>query len=58
MAGISDLTIVNSNTCESMPVEFGTVKTLCSPDLCGSSNLTVYRRTLDPRGRFDVHLAG
>src|SRR3982751_1658480 len=51
MAGIRDLTIINSNTCAAARVESGTVKTLCSPDLCGSTNLTVYRRTIDP-GRF------
>jgi mannose-6-phosphate isomerase-like protein (cupin superfamily) len=54
MAGIRDLTIVNSNTCESMPVESGTVKTLCSPVLCGSSNLTVQRRTIAAGRHFDV----
>ena len=54
MAGISDLTIVNSNTCESVPVESGTVKTICSPDLCGSSNLTVYRRTIAAGRHFDL----
>jgi mannose-6-phosphate isomerase-like protein (cupin superfamily) len=54
MAGIRDLTIVNSNTCESMPVESGVVKTLCSPVLCGSSNLTVHRRTIAAGRHFDV----
>jgi mannose-6-phosphate isomerase-like protein (cupin superfamily) len=49
MAGIRDLTIVNSNTCESTPVESGTVKSLCS-----SGNLTVYRRTIAPGRQFDV----
>jgi len=49
MAGIRDLTIVNSNTCESSPVESGTVKTLC-----GASNLTVHRRTIAPGQRFAV----
>ena len=46
MAGINDITIINSNTGESRPVESGTEKTICSPDLCGSNNLTVYRRTI------------
>jgi len=54
MAGIADLTIVNSNTCASKTVECGTVKTLCSPDLCGSNNLTVYRRTIEPGRHFDL----
>ena len=54
MAGIRDLTIVNSNTCASASAESGTVKTLCSADLCGSRNLTVYRRTIAPGRPFDV----
>jgi mannose-6-phosphate isomerase-like protein (cupin superfamily) len=54
MPGIADITIVNSNTCESKAVESGTVKTLCSPDVCGSKNLTVYRRTITPGRRFDL----
>src|SRR5262245_11621219 len=44
MAGIRDITIVDSNTCESKPSESGTVKVLCSPESCGSTNLTVFRR--------------
>jgi mannose-6-phosphate isomerase-like protein (cupin superfamily) len=54
MAGIADITIVNSNNSPSVPVESGTVKTLCSPDLCGSENLTVYRRTIAAGRRFEV----
>jgi mannose-6-phosphate isomerase-like protein (cupin superfamily) len=46
MAKIGDITIINSNTCESRPFESGTEMTLCSPDLCGSENLTVYERTI------------
>jgi mannose-6-phosphate isomerase-like protein (cupin superfamily) len=62
MPGIADITIVNSNTCESKQVESGAVKTLCSPDSCGSNNLTVYRRTIAAGRRFaleagsDYHL--
>ena len=44
MPGIRDITIVDSNTCEAKPSESGTVKVLCSPDSCGSTNLTVFRR--------------
>jgi mannose-6-phosphate isomerase-like protein (cupin superfamily) len=54
MAGIRDVSIVNSNTCEAVPAEAGTVKTLCSPDLCGSKNLTVYRRTVSSGRQFDL----
>jgi mannose-6-phosphate isomerase-like protein (cupin superfamily) len=46
MPGIKDLSIVNSNTATAMPVESGMQATLCSPDLCGSKNLTVYKRTI------------
>jgi mannose-6-phosphate isomerase-like protein (cupin superfamily) len=54
MPGINDLTIVDSNACEAKPFESGTLKTLCSPDSCGSTNLTVYRRTIAPRRQFDL----
>src|SRR5262245_12565326 len=48
MATIGDLSIINSNTAESRRVESGTEATLCSPALCGSKNLTVYKRTVFP----------
>jgi mannose-6-phosphate isomerase-like protein (cupin superfamily) len=54
MAGISDITIVDSNTAAAKPFESGTVKTLCSPDSCGSTNLTVYRRNVAAGGQFDL----
>ncbi len=54
MAKISDLTIVNSNTAEARRVESGTEATLCSPALCGSENLTVYKRTVFPGRQFDI----
>jgi mannose-6-phosphate isomerase-like protein (cupin superfamily) len=54
MAGISDITIVDSNTCESKAVASGAEKTLCSPDSCGSNNLTVYRRTIASGRQFDL----
>ena len=54
MPGINDLSIVNSNTCESRPFESGTEKTLCSPGLCGAPNLSVYRRTIAQGRQFDV----
>ena len=54
MASINDLTIVNSNTAEARRVESGTEVTLCSPDFCGSKNLSVYKRTIFPGRKFDV----
>jgi len=57
MAGIRDITIVDSNTTEARPSESGTEKTLCSPDSCGSKNLTVYRRNVASGRQFDVNAA-
>jgi len=54
MAKFGGITIVNSNTCESRPFESGTQMTLCSPDLCGSENLTVYERTILEGKPFDL----
>ncbi len=58
MPGIKDISIVNSNTCQSMPFESGTVKTLCGPALCGATNLTVYRRTIAKGRQFDLKAGG
>jgi mannose-6-phosphate isomerase-like protein (cupin superfamily) len=55
MAKISDLTIINSNTAEARRVESGTEATLCSPALCDSKNLTVYKRTIFPGRQFTVN---
>ena len=46
MSSIRDLTIINSNTAEAKPVESGLERTLCSPSLCNSKNLTVLKRTI------------
>lgn len=54
MANISDISIVDSNTSESRPFEAGTEAILCSPALCGSENLTVYKRTLSEGKTFDL----
>jgi mannose-6-phosphate isomerase-like protein (cupin superfamily) len=62
MATISDVSIINSNTAEARDVESGLERTLCSPSVCGSKHLTVYRRTvfegrsLDVRADDDYHL--
>jgi len=54
MATINDISIIDSNTAEARRVASGTERTLCSPALCDSGNLTVYRRTMSQGGRFDV----
>jgi mannose-6-phosphate isomerase-like protein (cupin superfamily) len=54
MPGIKDLSIVNSNTAKATPVESGTEVILCSPELCGSKNLTVYKRTISQGKKFDL----
>ena len=46
MATISDVSIIDSNTAEPKRVESGLERTICSPSVCGSKNLTVYRRTI------------
>ena len=54
MATISDISIVDSNTAEATPVESGLERTLCSPGLCDSKNLSVYRRTILSGRQFDL----
>jgi len=54
MASIADLWIADSNTVTAEPVPSGLVRTLCSPDLCGSRTLTVHRRTIHAGRRLDV----
>jgi mannose-6-phosphate isomerase-like protein (cupin superfamily) len=54
MAGIRDLSIVNSNKAQGKAVEHGAETVLCSPDLCGSQNLSVYRRTVNAGKSFEV----
>jgi mannose-6-phosphate isomerase-like protein (cupin superfamily) len=62
MATIHDISIIDSNVAPARPVESGTERTLCGPELCGSKHLTVYRRTifadrqLDVRAGDDYHL--
>jgi mannose-6-phosphate isomerase-like protein (cupin superfamily) len=46
MATISDVSIIDTNTAEARPVDSGLERTICSASLCGSKNLTVYRRTI------------
>lgn len=54
MPTISDVSIINSNTAEPVQVDSGLERTICGPDLCGSKNLTVYRRTVLEGRRLDV----
>jgi mannose-6-phosphate isomerase-like protein (cupin superfamily) len=54
MATISDVSIIDSNTAEARPVESGLERTICSAEICGSNNLTVYRRTILEGRQFDV----
>jgi len=54
MPSIQDLSIVNSNTAPAKKVEHGLERTLCSPELCDSKNLTVYKRTIANGKRFDL----
>ena len=54
MASIQDIHIIDSNTVKSTRVPSGLKRKLCSPGLCGSHTLTVYRRTVTPGREFDV----
>src|SRR5687767_5729465 len=54
MPSIKDLTIVNSNTAAATKVEHGLVRTLCSPELCDSKNLSVYKRTIQKGKQYDL----
>jgi mannose-6-phosphate isomerase-like protein (cupin superfamily) len=54
MPSIKDLTIVNSNTVAPTKVEHGLLRTLCSPELCDSKNLTVYKRTVQKGKQYDL----
>ena len=54
MSGIDKISIINSAACESTPFPAGTVKTICGPALCGSTNLTVHKRTIAEGRQFDL----
>jgi mannose-6-phosphate isomerase-like protein (cupin superfamily) len=54
MATISDVSIIDTNTAEAKTVASGLERTICSPSLCNSENLTVYRRTILKGRQFDV----
>ena len=54
MPSIQDISIVDSNTATARKVDHGLERTLCSPELCGSQNLTVYKRTIEKGKALDV----
>lgn len=54
MPSIKDLTIVDSNTAAATKVDHGLLRTLCSPELCDSKNLTVYKRTVEKGKQYDL----
>jgi quercetin dioxygenase-like cupin family protein len=54
MPTISDVSIIDSNTAEAKKVKSGLERVICSEDLCGSKNLTVYRRTISKGRQFPV----
>ena len=51
MATIRDVSIIDMNTAPAKNVPSGLERVVCSPELCGSKNLTVYRRTIQPGRR-------
>ena len=54
MPTISDVSIIDSNTAEAKRVDSGLERTICSSSLCGSKNLTVYRRTIQKGKQFAI----
>jgi len=46
MPTIKDVSIIDSNKAKAVAVKSGFEREICSPSLCGSKNLTVYRRTV------------
>jgi mannose-6-phosphate isomerase-like protein (cupin superfamily) len=53
VTSIKDIFIIDSNTAKAEPSPSGTVRTLCSADLCGAKTLTVYRRAVLPGRQLD-----
>jgi len=58
MASIADLSIVDSNSAKAEQDSSGLVRTLCSPQLCGSRTLSAYRRTILAGRTLDVDAGG
>jgi mannose-6-phosphate isomerase-like protein (cupin superfamily) len=58
MAGIKDISIVDSNKAERREAAHGAAVLLCGPEFCGSRNLTVFKRTVVAGRRFDAGADG
>jgi quercetin dioxygenase-like cupin family protein len=52
MATINDVSIIDTNNADARAVDSGLEREICSASLCGSKNLTVYRRTIEPGREF------
>ncbi|MDP9083196.1 MAG: cupin domain-containing protein [Pseudomonadota bacterium] len=57
MAKIDELSIVTPQSSKAEPVASGTQTTICDSNLCGSNNLTVYRRTVVRGHEFGLQAA-
>jgi mannose-6-phosphate isomerase-like protein (cupin superfamily) len=58
MATIRDVSIIDMNNAPATRVSSGLERVVCGPDLCGSKNLTVYRRTIEAGKTLDVQAGG
>ena len=56
MATINDIFIIDSNTAKATQVDSGSERTLCSPSLCDSKNLTIFGRTIRSERQFNLEL--
>ena len=54
MATISDVSIIDTKAVPARTVDSGLERTICSASLCGSKNLTAYRRTVAAGKTFEV----
>lgn len=54
MAGIEDISVIDSNSAKAESVASGFERLLCGSDLCGADKLTVYRRTILADRQFDL----
>jgi quercetin dioxygenase-like cupin family protein len=54
MPSTKDLFFIDSNTAKAETAPSGTVRTLCSEDVCGSKTLSVYRRTVSAGKSFEA----
>jgi len=54
MATIADVTIIDTNSANPVPVDSGLKREICSASVCGAKNLTVYRRTVQAGRTLDV----